>query len=85
MSKQAERPVAKMQRAQAVATGVVGDAMRKICAHVFDAEPVDEELAQLVDAGQQRGELVAQSFVAQFFKQCRSTDRGSWPRRRKKE
>ncbi len=56
---QAEGPVAEMKRAQAVATGVVGDAMRKICAHILHAQPVDEKLAQLIDPGQQGGELLA--------------------------
>ena len=44
--------------------------MRKVCADVFHAKPVDEELAQFVDAGQQRCELLAQIFVAQLLKEA---------------
>ena len=44
-AEQAKWPVAYMQSAKAVATGVIGDAMRKICADVVDAEFVGEEFA----------------------------------------
>ncbi len=70
MRKQAEGSVADVQRAQAVATGVIGDAMRKVCADVVDAQLVDEELAQLVDARQQGLKALAQVFVAEFFKEA---------------
>ena len=51
----------------AVATGVVGDAMGEVRAHILDAEPVDEKLAQFVDPGQQGGEVPAERLVSQLF------------------
>src|ERR1700677_2787381 len=58
-----------MQRAQTVATGVVGNAMRKAGADIVNAEAVNKEFAELVDAGQQGGEVLAQGVVSQLFKE----------------
>jgi hypothetical protein len=41
-----------MECTEAVAAGMVGDAMREIGAHVVHAELIDEKLAELVDARQ---------------------------------
>ena len=67
--KKAVGAFAKMEGTDSVATGVVSDAVMEAGADVFHAELVDEELAELVDAGKQRGELVAQLLVSKFLKQ----------------
>ena len=53
-----------MQCAHAVATGVIGDAMGKRGAHILHAKAVNEEFAELVDAGQKGGEILFISSVA---------------------
>jgi hypothetical protein len=43
---------------------MVSDAMRKIGSHVFQFQPFDEELGQLVDAGDQRRHVCCELIVA---------------------
>jgi len=58
-------PLAELQRANTVATGVVDDAMGECCAHILYTQLVDEELAQLVDPGHESREVLAEdSFPA---------------------
>ena len=64
-----ERPFAQVQSPQPMATGVIGDPVRKISAHILHAQLVDQELAQFVHARQQRRELLAQFFVPKFLKE----------------
>jgi hypothetical protein len=52
-----------------VATGVVSDAMGKVGAHVFNAEAVDEELAQFVNPGHERFKLLVEIFVTKLGNQ----------------
>lgn len=65
------RTVTEMESADTVATGVVGDAVMEAGSHIFDAEFVDEEFAELVDAGQQGGELLADFLIAKLFEKTR--------------
>jgi len=58
-----------MERAETVATGMVSDAMREAGADVFNAEAVNEEFAELVDAGQKGGEILAEVVVSQLLKE----------------
>ena len=57
---QPQRPVAHAELAQRVAGRVEGHAVREVGAHVLDAQPVDEELGQLVDRRALAVELLAQ-------------------------
>ena len=51
-SQQAQWQIVEMQAAQRVAAGVVGDAVRVVGVDIFEAEFVDQEFGQFVDAGQ---------------------------------
>jgi hypothetical protein len=51
------RAVAEVEVAQAVAAGVVGDAVRVVGADVFEAELVGEELGELEDLGEEVGDF----------------------------
>ena len=55
-SKQAEGAVRKAEVAEAVAAGVVGDAMGVVGAYIGEVEAAGEELGELVDAGEEIGE-----------------------------
>jgi hypothetical protein len=61
-----------------MATGVVGDTMGKVGTHVFNAEAVDEELAQFVNPGHKRFKLLAEFCVPKLGNQSRVlvTDHG---------
>ena len=50
------RAVAEVEIAQAVATGVVGDAMGEIGADVFEVEALGEELGEFEDAREEFGD-----------------------------
>ena len=63
-------PLAELQRANTVATGVVDDAMGECCAHILYTQLVDEELAQLVDPGHESREVLAEGFVSQLFEEA---------------
>ena len=58
-----------MEGADPVAAGVIRDAVRKVSAHVLDAEAIDEELAQLVNPGHKGSELIAERFISQFVEE----------------
>ncbi len=61
LAQQAQGPIAEVQRPQSVTACVIGDAMRKICAHVVDAELVDEKFTQLINLGSNACKLLRSS------------------------
>ena len=62
-SQEPVRRVADVEHAQRVAGRVVGDAVREGGADVLDAEPADEELAQLEDARDERRDLALEGRI----------------------
>lgn len=59
-----------MQAAQAVATCVVGDSVGEAGADILNFENVGQEFAELEDAGEKSGELLAQIPVSEFFEEA---------------
>ena len=60
VAKQPQRPVPDPQQPQRVARWMVGDPMRVVSPHVFDAEHVDHELRQLVRPARHRRRPLSQ-------------------------
>ncbi len=79
-AQQAQRAVAHLQQAQPVAGRVVGHPVRVVGADVLDAEDVHEQLAELVDARRDRGDVGREPVVAPRARPGAGSPRGPSPR-----
>jgi hypothetical protein len=66
-AEKAQRTVSQAEVTQAVAAGVIGDAVRIVGSYIFETEALGEELGELVDARQKLGDLGDQLGVADLF------------------
>lgn len=81
-AEETEGAVAQVQSPQTVTACVIGDSVRKIRANVFDAETVNEEFAELINARQQ---VMKRALARDRPQKGPGTGRESWRRMRRKE